>query len=217
MATDFQGVVINPRSCGCTEMQILAALNANLVAFGRVYTGGGGAGDVTLAGNNAFTGDNSFAGTTEFTGDVTADEIDADVVNVGAIAMNAGLAADDTYAGLTITGKDAGATIAQWELVYLGAGLVWLLADANGTGTFPAGGMAVAATSNGNPATVLTRGIVRNDAWNWSAGRIYLSTTAGGLTQTPPATSGDKVQDVGFALSADVAYFDFNGTYLTVA
>jgi hypothetical protein len=35
------------------------------------------------------------------------------------------------------------------------------------------------------------------------------------LTQTVPATSGALVQAVGFALTADVAFFDFNSVYLT--
>lgn len=132
-------------------------------------------------------------------------------------AYTAAHGTDDTYEGTTITGLNAGATIAQWELVYLGGSSTWLLADANGSGTYPTCGMAVAAYSSTNPAVILTRGTVRNDAWNWTpGGRLYMSTTAGGLTQTAPSTSGDKVQDVGFALTADIAYVDFNGVYLTV-
>jgi len=135
----------------------------------------------------------------------------------GKFSLTAAHATDDDYTGTTIVGLNAGATIAQWEIVYLGGSSTWLLADANGTGTYPACGMAVAAYSSTNPATILTRGTVRNDAWAWTpGGRLYMSATAGGITQTAPSTSGDKVQDVGFALTADVAYLDFNGVYLTV-
>lgn len=124
---------------------------------------------------------------------------------------------DDTWTGTTIAGLNAGATIAQWEAVYLGASSTWLLADANGSGTYPARGLAIAAYSNTDPATILVHGTVRNDAWNWTpGGAIYLSATAGALTQTAPSASGDKVQQVGFALTADIAFFDFNSTYLTV-
>lgn len=128
------------------------------------------------------------------------------------------LGTDDTYNGVTITGLNAGATIAQWEAVYLGGSSTWLLADANGSGTFPARGVAVAAYVSTNPATILVEGTVRNDAWAWTpGGTIYLSGTAGALTQTAPSTSGDKVQQVGFALTADIAYFNFaSGEYLTV-
>lgn len=132
-------------------------------------------------------------------------------------SLTAAHGSDDTYTGTTIKDLNAGATIAQWEAVYLGGSSTWLLADANGSGTYPARGLAVAAYSNTDPATILVHGTVRNDAWNWTpGGTIYLSATAGGLTQTAPSTSGDKVQQVGFALSADIAFFDFNATYLTV-
>jgi hypothetical protein len=133
------------------------------------------------------------------------------------IQLNAALGTDDTLTGDTIAGLNAGATVAQWEAVYLGGSSTWLLADANGSGTYPAVGMGVSSGTNGNPLTVLVRGTVRNDAWNWTpGGAIYLSATAGGLTQTAPSSSGDKVQVVGRALTADIAFFDFNSTYLTI-
>lgn len=133
------------------------------------------------------------------------------------LTVTAAHSSDDTWTGTAIAGLNAGASIAQWEAVYLGASSTWLLADANGSGTYPARGLAVAAYSNTDPAVILVHGTVRNDAWNWTPGSpIFLSGTAGGLTQTAPSTSGDKVQQVGFALTADIAFFDFNSTYLTV-
>jgi hypothetical protein len=148
----------------------------------------------------------------------TVNTLNATTATAGALNFSRTLGTDDTYHGIGITGINAGATIAQWETVYYDfAAGEWLLADANGVNTFPAQGLAVAAGTDGNALTVMVQGIVRNDAWAWSAGPIYLSTTAGGLTQTAPSTSGDKVQVVGFALTADVAYFNFNTTYLTVA
>lgn len=45
MASDYEGQVVSligPNGCGCTRDQIMAAFNANLIEFGRVYTGGGG-------------------------------------------------------------------------------------------------------------------------------------------------------------------------------
>lgn len=44
MADNFEGIEINPNSCGCTEVQVLSAINQNIVNFGQVYTGGGGSG-----------------------------------------------------------------------------------------------------------------------------------------------------------------------------
>jgi hypothetical protein len=149
---------------------------------------------------------------------LTVTTVTATTGEVGALNISRTLATDDTCNGRGITGINAGATIAQWEAVYYSfADLEWMLADANGSGTYPAQGLAVAAGTNGNALTVMVEGFVRNDAWNWSAGPIYLSATPGALTQTAPSTSGDKVQIVGFAVSADVAYFHFNQTYVTVS
>lgn len=126
-------------------------------------------------------------------------------------------ASDDTYRGTVITGRNAGATIAQWDGVYLDSSGTWQLADANGTGTFPARGLAVAGYSSGNAAVVLEDGVARNDAWTWTVGgTVYLSTTAGGLTQSAPATSGDKVQIVGYALTADSIRVKLSPEYLTI-
>lgn len=126
---------------------------------------------------------------------------------------------DDTYQGTVITGRNAGATIAQWEAVYLDASTSeWLLADANGSSTYPCRGLAVAAGTDNNALTVIDDGVVRNDAWTWTVGAdIYLSGTPGGLTQTAPSTSGDKIQKIGYALSADTMRVNIGqGTYLTV-
>src|SRR5436190_11475370 len=146
------------------------------------------------------------------------DQMEALLVGaVTGIGLTAAHSSDDTYTGTTIVGKNAGATIAQWETVYLDSSSTWQLADANGSGPYPARGMAVAAYVNTNAATILVHGTVRNDAWSWTVGgTIYLSTTAGGLTQTAPSTSGDKVQAVGFALDADRAFFDFNSVFAEV-
>lgn len=133
------------------------------------------------------------------------------------LAMTATLGTDDTYTGATLAGMNAGATIAQWEAVYLGGSSTWLLANATAT-VHPARGVAVAAYSNTDPAVILVQGPVRNDAWNWTiGGDIYLSTTGGALTQTAPNGSTNIVQWCGYALTADIAYFDFKtGVYVTV-
>lgn len=127
-------------------------------------------------------------------------------------------AADDTYASAqAITDLNNSGGVTQWDVVYLNGSSQWVLADANGSGTYPARGIVTATVSTATATTVIRRGIVRNDAWSWTpGGTIYLSTTAGGLTQTAPSTSGDKVQAVGYALTADVADFDFDSTYVTV-
>jgi hypothetical protein len=133
-------------------------------------------------------------------------------VDAGALAED-----DDTYQGDVITGYLAGAALAQWETVYMGGSSTWLLADGNGSGTYPARGLAVAATDSGDAAIILTKGVVRNDAWNWTpGGNLYLSNTAGALTQSATVTSGERLQMVGFALTADKALFNFTPTFATI-
>ena len=126
---------------------------------------------------------------------------------------------NNTYEGTGITGLNAGATIAQWEAVYLSSSSTWLLADANGSGTYPCRGLAVAAYVNTNAAVVVDDGTVRNDTWTWTpGGDVYLSTTAGALTQTAPSTTGDKIQKIGYALTADSIRVNIGtGEYLTAA
>jgi len=125
-------------------------------------------------------------------------------------------AANLTTIGTTISGYNAGATITQFQAVYMGSGGTWLLADADGTGTRQARGLAAAAGTSGNPLDVLDNGIARNDAWTWTpGGDIYLSTTAGGLTQTAP-TSGADVRRIGYALSATEIRVQIDSFYVTV-
>ncbi len=142
---------------------------------------------------------------------------DTQTVSGKIVNLSGSLATNNTYEGHTIVGLNAGATIAQWETVYLGGSSTWLLADANGASTYPARGLAVAAYVNTNAALILVSGTVKNNSWAWTpGGTIYLSTTTGGLTQTAPTASADKVQTVGYALAATIAYFHFNDTHLTL-
>lgn len=104
-------------------------------------------------------------------------------------SIGAALAVNNTYQGEVITRFNAGTAIPQWQAVYLTAGSVWALADSDGSGTFPARGVATAVGANGVPLTVLTNGEARNDTWNWTiGGNVYLTSTPGVLSQTPSAT-----------------------------
>lgn len=134
------------------------------------------------------------------------------------LSLTAAHTVDDTYEGLQIPGLANLGGVTQWDAVYLNGSSQWVKADANGSGTYPARGLAVATALTTVVVIVLIRGTVRNDAWAWiPGGTIYLDVSAGALTQTPPATTGDKVQAVGFALTADIAFFDFCPTYIEVA
>jgi trimeric autotransporter adhesin len=187
-----------PYFSGTTTIASSAALVSGNIILG------GGTGAAPFTSNISVSGNN-----TTLPGNLTAG---------GAVILTATLSTDDTFRGTALSGLNAGATIAQWEVVYLDGSSTWQLADADGSGTYPARGVAVAGYSSTDPAVILREGTARNDAWSWTpGGTLYISATPGGLTQTPPSTSTHKVQQVGFALTADIAYFNFaSGEYLTV-
>lgn len=68
-------------------------------------------------------------------------------------------------------------------------------------------GFVLAAVTSGNNATVYFEGN-NEQVSGLTAGPLYLDTTAGGVTGTPPSTSGNIVQRVGFATAAASMNFD---------
>ena len=137
----------------------------------------------------------------------------------GPVMISGNLSSNNSYSAIeSIAELNGGEVIPLWSLVYFDptAG-EFLLGDANAAGKAPAWGVATLASADGQPITVMTRGIARYDTWNWTPGAVlYLSTTPGGLTATAPATAGDIVQPVGRAITATQVYFNvdpINGWY----
>jgi len=65
---------------------------------------------------------------------------------------------------------------------------------------------------------MLIRGFFKDTTWSWTQGNVlYLSTTAGKLTQTQPSGTGDIVRVVGYALSTDEIFFDPSKDWLELA
>jgi hypothetical protein len=86
----------------------------------------------------------------------------------------------------------------------------WAKTDASATATADkALAIALAAGTDGNAMKVALPGaFIRNDDWNWTVGgAVYLSETAGALTQTAPTTADAVVRVVGYAYTADVLWF----------
>jgi hypothetical protein len=126
---------------------------------------------------------------------------------------------DDTWNGRSTNTFNAGATIAQFEAVYLDSSSTWQLTDADAAAT--AGSITVslagAAGTAANPLRVILPGtFVRNDAWNWTiGGTIYLDVTPGALTQTAPSGTDDVIRIVGYAVTADVIFWNPSNDYVT--
>lgn len=57
--------------------------------------------------------------------------------------------------------------------------------------------------SNNSSGDVILNGLVTNSSWNWTPFLyVYLSSTKGALTQTPPTNAGQFVVPIGIAMSA---------------
>jgi hypothetical protein len=120
-----------------------------------------------------------------FTGDVTAPEF------IGVLQ------------GETVFKAKAGEALVKGDAVYVsgvsGNTPVVSKADANGTNTYPAFGLAAATTANNGTLDVITAGQLKNiDTSGFALGdTLYLSTTPGALTATPPSGEGSVIQNMG--------------------
>ena len=64
----------------------------------------------------------------------------------------------------------------------------------------------------------LAGSFVRDDTWSWTPGvPLYVSGTLGAITATKPSGSGDVVRTVGYAVTADVIFFNPSSDYVTLA
>ena len=120
-----------------------------------------------------------------FTGDVTAPEF------IGVLQ------------GETVFKAKAGEALTKGDAVYVSgiSGNVPVVskADANGAATFPAFGLANADTVLNNNVDIVTAGQLKNiDTSGFALGdTLYLSTTPGVLTATPPTGEGAVIQNMG--------------------
>jgi len=127
---------------------------------------------------------------------------------------------DHTANGPQTNTLNAGYGTAAMDLVYLNANGKWLEADADAAGTsINLLGIALEAKTDGQAMLVALSGsFVRDDTWNWTIGvPLYVSGDLGAITATKPSGSADIVRTVGYALTADVIYFNPSSDYVTLA
>jgi len=126
--------------------------------------------------------------------------------------------ANQQYSGITQLFTYGEALTPGTPVYYKSDGKVYK-ADANGASTYPVIGLALETFAAGSHLVLLS-GLYRDDAlFNWTvggtAGTIYLSTTAGALTQTQPSATDDVIQVVGWAVTADSMYVNPSPDYIT--
>jgi len=93
--------------------------------------------------------------------------------------------------------------ISQYNAVYISANNTVLKAAASGIATARCIGFANAAITAAASGAIVTDGLITGIGSAWTAGAaVYLSATAGALTQTAPSTSGQVVLKVGIAKNA---------------
>lgn len=123
--------------------------------------------------------------------------------------MDPGPSTDLTANGPQTTLNSAGAVTAG-ELLYYTSSSNCTQTDADAESTSK-GMLGVTLTSTAGVGSIriaLPGSFIRNDAWAWTPGaKLYVSTTAGAMTETAPSGTGDVVRVVGFAISADTMYF----------
>lgn len=119
--------------------------------------------------------------------------------------------ADHSYSEATEL-VTAGENLTFGQLCYLESDGKVYKAKADSGSTVPATYMVTGSILADNQFYAMSSGEVRDDSWNWAPGGLLYTdnVTAGGLTQTAPASTGDQVQICGIALSADVIKLNFN-------
>lgn len=139
------------------------------------------------------------------------------------VALDPAGSADGKFTGITVTAV-SGYSQAFGDLVYLDpTDSRWEATDANAASGADGDargvlGMVVVAGTDGNACTVLLNGIVRADAKfpTFTINNpIYVSETAGLVTQTQPVTTDVVIRIVGAALTADEMYFNPDNTWTT--
>lgn len=120
--------------------------------------------------------------------------------------------ADGKYSGVTMTGT-AGATVAFGDLLYLDSATSrWKLTDCDSATTSDRMiAMAVSASTDGNPVTLLLMGVIRADS-KFPAltigSAVVVGETAGEIQVAIPTGADNVIKRVGYALTADEIYFN---------
>ena len=126
------------------------------------------------------------------------------------------LTSNGSYGETTTLGAVGAAT--QFSVYYWTSSSTWAKTFANSAATSK-GFIAMARQTNFS-GSMLVRGYVYNSSWNWTVGGVLYLQAAGAsglITQTAPASSGNIVRVVGYAITADLIYFNPSQDWIEIA
>lgn len=191
---------------------------------GLIMTGQGSTNDVTIKNDADATVLGIPTGTTNLQLGVDGTINEILMTEKSSIALDPAGGADGDYSGVTFTGT-GGVTAAFGDVLYLkAADSEWYFADASvvGTAGTVAVAIAVSSTTDGNPVTLMSHGIIRADAGFPAltiGAPVYISitgTTTNTVTVTAPSGADEVVRVLGFALTANEMLFNPSPDHITV-
>jgi len=116
---------------------------------------------------------------------------------------------------LAYSDQQVGEGVAQYDLLYY-RGAILFRADPQASSTMPAAGMALASALSGGYVDLLKRGIVSNGGWALASGDFVYAASGSTVTATPPSASGEIIQRLGTAMTAESIDFEAEDNYTTI-
>jgi hypothetical protein len=116
------------------------------------------------------------------------------------------LTSNGTYKGEIMTVQVDDATTLAGRVLVQGTDFNYDQADADLVAG--AGSVVLALEAGAGTKPVLIKGMYCSTGYSWNAGKLYVSTVLGEMTQTKPSGSGDQIEVLGWALSSTCIFFD---------
>jgi hypothetical protein len=139
-----------------------------------------------------------------------------EMVDAGTILWDDAPASDETGTGDEISETVDQNTYGIAGCLRKGSDGNWDDADKDASTTV--GMLAIALESGTGTKRLLLRGFMRDDTWNWTPGeQLYVGDSGAITNDVSGYTTGDIVQVVGYAHTADIIYFNPSPDYLEVA
>lgn len=121
---------------------------------------------------------------------------------------------ENAWSGIT-QNLVAGESLVFGNVVYMKSDEKAWKADADAESTAPAIAMALGTIAADGTGLFLMLGTAQNASWSFTVGgKVYLSNTTGGVTQTAPSGADDVIQLLGVATDSDKMLFNPQTTYV---